>query len=81
MQKKNYKYFEFEILCILTRIYFKNCCNKKLFTFVYVFVLFCVLPKSIKLPSDFTKLLNFVNKNYDYEKKSIIVINMVKFLY
>ena len=40
--------------------------KKKLFIVVFVFLLFCLLPKSLKLPSGLTKLCSFVNKDYYY---------------
>ena len=60
--KKNDNYFGFEILCILTRNYFKTVAEEKI---VYVCLLCCLVScqKSLKIPSGLTKLHNFVKKS------------------
>ena len=48
MQKRNDNYFGFEILCHLNKKLLWKLAAKKLFIFVFVFVLFGVLPKKLK---------------------------------
>ena len=69
MQKRNDNCFRFEILCPLIKKITLKFAAEKNDIFVFVFVLFCVLPKHLKFPSGLTKLCNFVNKDYLYYLK------------